>query len=120
MRGREQERHRLETLELVRPRHEPDGLGVERRRRQVERDGVERRAVRDRLLLVRDDLLRDRHPAEGELEPESPLDAKRLLDRRLRLLLRLRVPVALERLDERPPCYEVQLANEELAGEKGG
>ncbi len=101
----------------MRPRHEPDGLGVERRRRQVERDGVERRAVRDRLLLVRDDLLRDRDAAEGELEPESPLDAQRLLDRRLRLLLRLRVPVAVERLDERAARCEVELAHEVLPAE---
>src|SRR5438128_1505193 len=80
--GREEQRHRLEALELVRPRHEPDGLGVERRWRQVERDSVEGRPVRGRLLLVRDYLLGHRHPAERELEPEPPLDAQRLLDRR--------------------------------------
>ena len=72
---------------------------------------------RNRLLLVRDHLLGDRDAAERELQAEPPLDAQRLLDRRLRLLLRLRVPVAVERLDERAPRLEVELAHEVLPAE---
>src|SRR5207248_1195694 len=92
--GREEEGHRLEPLELVWSGHEPDRLGVERGGWQLERDRRERGAVGDRLLLVRDYLLRDRDAAEGELEPEASLDSQRLLDRRLGLLLRPGVPVA--------------------------
>src|SRR5205085_4623192 len=59
-----------------------------------------------------DDLLRDDDAAEGDVEAEPPLSAQGLLDRRRRLLLRLRVPVAAERLDERAPGAEVELADE--------
>src|SRR5437667_4926905 len=96
----EELRHLVQALELLRLREVPDRLGVERRRRHVERDGLDRLAAAG-LALVGDDLLGDRDAAEGELEPEAALRAERLLDRRGRLLLRLRVPVAAERLDDR-------------------
>ena len=47
-------------------------------------------------------LLRHRDAAEGELEAAAALGAQRLLDRGVRLLLRLRVVVAVVRRDERP------------------
>src|SRR4051794_5152164 len=112
--GGEEERHRLEPFELVRAWNEPDRFGIERRRRQLERDRRERGAVRDRLLRVGDDLLGHRDPSEGELEAAAALDAEGLLDRRRRLLLRLRVPVAVERLDDRAHGLEVELADEVL------
>ena len=45
-------------------------------------------------------------------QPEPALDAQRPLDVRRRLLLRLRVPVAGERLDDGAACGEVELADE--------
>src|SRR5256885_3370165 len=42
---------------------------------------VERGAVARGFLLVRDDLLGDGDPAEGQLQPETQLGAERLLDR---------------------------------------
>ena len=89
-------------------RDEPDGLGLVRGGREIERHGLERRAVARRPLLVRDDVLGHGNTPERELDAAPALDAKALLDRRLRVLLRLRVPVARERLDERDPCVEVE------------
>ncbi len=108
----EEARHRLEVGEHVRFRQVPDGLGLEGRLGQVERTRLEGRAVADRLALVADDLLRDGHSAEGGVEAEPPLRAQLLVDGGRRLLLRLRVPVAAERLDERAPGAEVELADE--------
>src|SRR5215216_6489730 len=92
--AREQERHLLEPGELLVLGQEPHGLRLERRLRQVERDEIERRAVADGLALIGDDLLGDGDGSEGELEPKSPLRPVWAVDRRRRLLLRLRVPVA--------------------------
>ena len=71
-------------------------------------DEVERRLVADRLLLVGDDLLGDADAAEEDLHAEPALDDLGLLDRGHRLLLRLRVVVARERLDERGSALEVE------------
>src|SRR5439155_25339787 len=101
-----------EALELRGLRDVPDGFGLERRLGQVERHGLERRLVADSLLLVRDDLLGDGDAAEGELEAEPALGAQRLLDLRRRLLLRLRVPVAGERVDDGGAGHEVELLDE--------
>ena len=93
----EQLGHLLQSLELLRLGQVPDRLGLEARLGQVELDGLERRLVADRLLLIRDDSLRHGDAAEVEVEPAAPLHAQRLLDRGVRLLLRLRVVVALVR-----------------------
>src|SRR6185436_11894756 len=79
---------------------------------QVELNGLERRLVADRLLLIRDDSLRDGDAAEVEVEPATPLHAQRLLDRRVRVLLRLCVEVALVRGHDGGAGLEVELANE--------
>ena len=64
-------------------------------------DEVDRLAAADRPPLVGDHLLGHRDPPERQLEPQPLLGSERLVDLRVRLLLRLRVPVARERLDER-------------------
>src|SRR5205085_8820913 len=76
------------------------------------RTRLERRAVADRLALVGHDLLGDGDAAERDPRAEPPFGAQLLVDRRRRLLLRLRVPVAAERLDERTAGAEVELAHE--------
>ena len=81
-----------------------------------------RRAVAHGLARVTDDLLGDGDPAEVELDPEAPVCSQGLLDRRLRLLLRLRVPVDAARDDdghailERERLDEVLLAEVEVDG----
>ena len=112
----EQLRHLLEPVELL-------GSGRTRppRSRTSSRAGragrLEHVAVADRPPLVGDDLLGDRDAAEVQVEAEPPLDAQRLLDRGLRLLLRLRVPVDRGRLDDRRARDVVELAHEVLLAE---
>ena len=86
-----------------------------------ERDDVDRRSVADRLARVADDLLRHRDAAEVELDAEPALGSLARLDRRLRLLLHLRVPVdtgrsgrAATRLLEVERLDEVLLAEVEV------
>ena len=62
---------------------------------------IEGRLVADRLLLVGDHLLGDAHRSEQSSRPSRSSLACAALDRGHRLLLRLRVVVAAERLDER-------------------
>ncbi len=98
-------------------RAEPDRLRLEARRRQVERDGLEGVAARDRLALVGDHLLGHRDPAEVERQAEPRFQPQRLHDRRLGLLLRLRVPVDRRLRDERRPGLEVERSHEVLLAE---
>src|SRR5205814_7438309 len=107
----EQARHLLQPFQLVGVGQVPDGLRVEGGLGHEQGDEVDLRSVSRRLALVTDDLLGDRDAAEEELETEAVLAAKYFLDRRLRLLLRLRVPVATEGLDERRSRSVVELAN---------
>jgi hypothetical protein len=90
----------------------PDRLRREVLLREVERDQVDHRVVRERLALVGDHLLGHRDVAECKLghAAERPLLGDRL-DEHHRLLLRLRVPVAIELLDQRPPTVNVELAH---------
>ena len=74
----------------------------------------------DRLALVGDDLLGHRDAAEVELEPEPPLAAQRLLDRRLGLLLRLRVPVDGGRRDDAPRAPRGRASGRGTARRGGG
>ena len=82
---------------------EPDRLGGERRRRAARAATSSIRSCeRDRLALVADDLLGHLDLAEDERRgPGAALLAQRPHDLGLRLVLRLRVPVAAERLDDR-------------------
>ena len=108
----EQLRHRLQAVQHRRRRHEPHGLRLERRRRKVERDRLQHRAVAGRLPLVRDDVLGDGDAAERQLHARMLANEQRFLDGRGRVLLRLRVPVARERFDERRPGSQIELAHE--------
>src|SRR3954451_18424677 len=101
MQRAEQLRQVSEAGELIRLRQGPDRLGLELRLREVELDQVDRLLRRDAPPLVCDDLLRDGDRAEAEVEAESALAYALLDDLRLRFLLRHRVPVAVERCDER-------------------
>ena len=77
--------------------------------RQVNREQVEHLVVGHALLLERDHLLAHGDHPEVELHrAQHPLRAD-LLDVGLGLLLRLRVPVAGELLDERGPPAQVEL-----------
>ena len=82
------------------------------RRRAVERDELDPLLRGDRLALVADDAVGHLDLAEDELEPGPPLLAERAEDRRLRLALRLGVPVAAERLDDGVHRPFVELAHE--------
>ena len=75
---------------------------------QLERDDVDRFLVGDRDPLEGDHLLADRDLAEVELDAgRRPLLADPL-DVDLGLLLRPRVPVAVEARDDRPPAVDVE------------
>src|SRR6266436_6966105 len=113
----EQAPRRIEVLGHPRLRNEPDRLGLEFGLREVELDEIERGLIVDRLLLIRDHLLADDDAAEGQLETEPPLRSLRLVDRGHRLLLRLRVVVARERVDERGARLEVERDDAELLAE---
>src|SRR4029077_9167485 len=75
-------------------------------------DGLERRLVADRLLLIRDDPLRDGDEAGAGGEPAAPLHAQRPLERRDCTFLRLRVVVAVVRGHESGARLKVELVNE--------
>ncbi len=83
---------------------------------------VDGRAVAHGLPRVRDDLLGHGDPTEVELDSELELGALRVLDRRLGLLLHLRVPVDSRGRDdgdavlERERLDEVLLAEMEVDG----
>ncbi len=76
-----------------------------------------RRAVADRLARVADDLLGHRDASEVELDAEPLGRLQRLLDRRLRLLLHLRVPVDARGADDRDAILERQRLDEVLLAE---
>ena len=110
-------RHLLETFELRRLGAEPDGLRLECRLGHEHRDDIERRAVAYRLPRVGDDLLGDGHAPEVELDTEPLGCLDRLFDRRLRLLLHLRVPVDARGADDRHAILERQCFDEVLLAE---
>ena len=76
---------------------------------QVDRQQVEHGVVRHVLLLVRDHLLGHRHDPERERHAAALALVAHLLDPGLGLLLRLRVPVAVEGPHERAPLLQVEL-----------
>ena len=98
-------------------RAEPDRLRLEGRLGHEQRDDVDRRSVSHGLARVADDLLGHRDPSEVELDTESLCRLHRLLDRRLRLLLHLRVPVDARRADDRDPILDRQRIDEVLLPE---
>ncbi len=108
----EEPRHLLQAVEVIRLRQVPDRFGRERRRGQDELDELDAFLAAHRPALVRHDLLGHLDLTERQLEAEAPLDATRLDDRRHRLLLRLGVPVARERLDDRVERRQVELTHE--------
>ena len=115
--GAEQLRHLLDPVEQVVAGAEPDGLGLEGRGRQHERHHGEGRAVADRLPLIGDHLLGDRDATEVKVDPCDARRAQCLLDRGLRVLLHLRVPVDAGGLDDRGARDVVELADEVLLSE---
>ena len=103
---------RVELFELPGLGAEPDRLGLEARCRASERDELDPFLRGDRLALVADDLLGHLHLTEDELEAEPPLPAQRADHGCVGLLLRLGVPVAAERLDDRVERLLVELRDE--------
>src|SRR5204862_6649597 len=89
----------------------------DRGRQQVELGGCGGRLVADALLLDRDGRRRHGDAPERQLEAQPALAAQRVLDVGRRLLLRLRVVVAAERLDDGAAGDEVELAYEPLLAE---
>src|SRR3954453_9330471 len=96
----EKARHVIEPPEYARRGRAPDRLGLELGLRQLERYELEALLRLDRLLLVADHLLGHDDTAEIGVEAEPPPAARGFDDHGRRLLLRLRVVVALERLDD--------------------
>jgi hypothetical protein len=96
----------------VRLGQEPDRLRGEARLGQVELHQLDALLRRHGAPLVRHDLLGHLELAEGQLQAQAQLRAQRLDDARHRLLLRLRVPVARERLNDCVHGDKVELADE--------
>ena len=115
--GSEELRHLLQPLQLVSLGAEPDRLRLERRLRHEHGDDVDRRAVAHGFPRVAHHLLRDGDATEVELDAEPRVDALRLLDRRLRLLLRLRVPLDARRRHEGDAILEGERLDEVLLAE---
>jgi hypothetical protein len=103
-------RQRLGSRELV-GELVPERLGGEVLLGELERDEVDHLVVREALALECHHLLGHGHVAEGELEPAVAPRLRDGLDEDHRLLLRLGVPVAVERVDDRPPRVEIELAD---------
>src|SRR5258708_12433474 len=112
MQRAEQLRHLVDLSEMVRARQIPDRLRSERRRRQLELHDFDPFLRGDGLALVGDDLLGHLDLAKDNLYAEPPLAAARLDDLGHGVLLRLRVPVAVEWLDDRVHRVQVELAHE--------
>ena len=117
MQRAEQLRHLLEPLQQAAVGAEPHRLGLEGHLRQDQRHDVERRTVPDRLALIGDHLLGDRDPTELEVDAGHARRAERLLDRRLGVLLDLRVPVDPRRLDDRGAGAVVERLHQVLLAE---
>src|SRR3954451_1874701 len=110
----EKARHLVHAVEHPVLREIPDRLRLEGGLGHQERHEVKRGLAPNRLLLVADHLLCDADAAERDLHPHASLDELGLLDRRHRLLLRLRVEVTAERLDE--GCAALVVEPEDVVG----
>ena len=106
--GAEQDVGRQRAAEPV-GQHVPERLGGELLLGQLQRDDVEGLLVGDRDPLVGDHLLGHRDLAEVQLDPRGRALLAHPLDVDLGLLLRPRVPVAVEARDDRPPPLHVEL-----------
>src|SRR5437764_7756834 len=111
MQRAEKLRQRLVACELVELGEIPHGFRLERCQRQIEWEDVYCLLCGDASALESHDLLGDLDGAEAQLESEPPFASPLLEDLRFGFLLRDRVPVTRERLDERRACSEVERAH---------